>query len=967
MEQARGEFIPREELERRLTALGERNLKALPLFAARCAMRAFPLLAVPEDFDFWPEQERTLNLLAVWRALMLALSGEWMPSQAVTGARRAAAAAQGFLAGGEGSALQGEVLKWSTLVAVAAQVAQAAAVPALSAVEQVALAIGVAQTVHPFLVHLAGEDTTAVVLQELDQWESMGADIVQASPLWLGLAPSSRFVELAFERLPQQLQQRAKRESRQDSLNIRLITGIADRYRALLERGYPVPEAQQDLSALNRYFDSPAATSGTAPSTTVTASAKVAQEPWDETQVVKAIPDLETLASTVPGKIPLDETLFQEFPPKAPAPAESAPEKAAVDALLQRELSYRPSDRHSIEQISEVDHLNRGQLVQALATVLTAPGNESHQTIGLLGDWGVGKSTLVHLLKNELVRRQEQQPFLFAEFNAWAYEHTDNLQAGIAQEMLKALSSDMPRPKGDVAPAATLPAKVRKWWDGFLSQSLWLCKRVLITCRFAIALNGWRMLWLLLMLLVAVLPFTWGDVGETLVGLATESGTTSAGDAVAATLGTGIWVAGFIYYFVTRLKPVLANPFAKELLTYLKLPDYGEHLGAIPVMRKNIETLCRVRLKSQRRHHKDKRLLFVVDDLDRCGHEGIVKVLEAVRLVLDLKRVTVIIAVDQRIALAALALHYKDLAEHHQLQNPRAIARDYLAKVIHLPILLSPPDDKSIEGYLNHIWQEQTGDVSVALSTPEQKPVAPTSSADASAGNARPVQQANAAPPRESTPANGTAPVTDAGPTPAGNVIPLRPSVNASTASNASAATPDPGNNPAPSPDKPAPLVVPGLSTLQKQAFLHWVKHFHLTNPRQLKRLHNSYNLLRHFYGEDNAGPAPATVAELVKTLEFPLMVTLFALECLNSLDDPPRRAQLKARLRGRSEKPFSNEAEPEADGQPFSAAVIALVNRRMPVTQVHLVDAVEPFVLPAIEQDVVRESQAQSEPTKQA
>jgi len=38
-----------------------------------------------------------------------------------------------------------------------------------------------------------------------------------------------------------------------------------------------------------------------------------------------------------------------------------------------------------------------------------------------------------------------------------------------------------------------------------------------------------------------------------------------------------------------------------------------------------------------------------------------------------------------------------------------------------------------------------------------------------------------------------------------------------------------------------------------------------------------------------------------------------------------------------------------------------------MPVTQVHLVDAVEPFVLPAIEQDVVRESQAQSEHTKQA
>lgn len=933
-EQAGGEFIPREELERRLTALAERNAKTLPLFAARCALRAFPLLAIPEDFAFWPEQERTLNLLAVWRALTLALSGEWMPAQIATGAQRAAAAARGFLAGGEDSALQGEVLKWSTLVAVAELVARAGTAPGLSAGEQVALAINVAETVHPFLLHLAGENSTAVVLQDLDQCESRGAEIVQTAPLWLGLTPSPRLVELAFERLPQQLQLRAKRESPQDSQNIGLIAGIADRYRALLERGYTTPQAPN-------------------------AAAESLHEPWDETQVVKAIPDLETLSSAALGKIPADETLFQQFPPGAPAAAESAPEKTAVDALLQRELSYRPSDRHSIEQISEVDHLNRGKLVEALATVLAAPGNESHQTIGLLGDWGVGKSTLVHLLKNELVRRQDQQPFLFAEFNAWAYEHTDNLQAGIAQEMLKALSSDMPRPKNRAAPDAGIGARMRAWLQGRIEHGLWLCKRFLITWQFAIALNGTRMLWLLVMLLVALLPFTWDAAGKALTEFFSASGT-QAGKAMVTTVGTGIWVLGFLYYFATRIKDVLANPLAKELLTYLKLPDYGEHLGAIPVMRKNIETLCRVRLKSGSRQHKDRRLLFVVDDLDRCGHEGIVKVLEAVRLVLDLKRVTVIIAVDQRIALAALALHYKELAEHHQLQNPRAIARDYLAKVIHLPILLSPPDDKSIEGYLNHIWQEQTGDVSVELPTPEQKPAAPPSSVGVAAGNASSVQQANVAP----LPDAASTPATNV---PANNVIPLSPSVNVSTAPDAPAATPDTGSNPTPPPDQPAPLVVPGLSTLQKQAFLHWVKHFHLTNPRQLKRLHNSYNLLRHFYGEDNADPAPVTAAELVKTLEFPLMVTLFALEYLNSLDDPPLRAHLKSRLRGRSEQSFSNEAEPETGGQPFSAAVIALVNRYMPVTQVHLVDAVEPFVLPAIEQDVVREPQAQAVPTKQA
>src|SRR3990167_153539 len=543
MDQADGNFLPREELERRLAALAERDAKVLPLFAARCALRAFPLLAMPADFDFWPQQERALNLLRIWRALLAAWAGDTVAPEVVEGARRAAETAKGFIAGGEDSSLQGEVLKWSTLVALAEQAARVGS--GISVSEQVALAGIVAQTVQDFLFHIAGQGTVDVVLQELEHSESGGSEMLRAASLWLNVTPSDLLMNLAFERLPQGLQQQAKLQSSRDSIGASLLDRIVAICKMLFERGYSLPQAHEDLSALRHYFErsapQPAAAAPVQPSPVESVSAPAAattkaspaslHEPWDETQMVNAIPDLEIPAPATPGSSPKDETLFQEFPPK-PLADESAREKTAADAPLQRELSYRPSDRHSIEQISEVDHLNRGKLVDALATVLTAPGNESHQTIGLLGDWGVGKSTLVHLLKNELVRRQDQQPFLFAEFNAWAYEHTDNLQAGIAQEMLKALSSDMPRPKKSVAPAANVPAKMRAWLQAGFSQIVWLCKRILITCQFAIALNGWRMLWLLLMLLVAVLPFTWGEVGETLVGLASESGTTSAGDAL---------------------------------------------------------------------------------------------------------------------------------------------------------------------------------------------------------------------------------------------------------------------------------------------------------------------------------------------------------------------------------------------------------------------------------------------------
>ena len=81
-------------------------------------------------------------------------------------------------------------------------------------------------------------------------------------------------------------------------------------------------------------------------------------------------------------------------------------------------------------------------------------------------------------------------------------------------------------------------------------------------------------------------------------------------------IGTIAWLGGFAFILFKQFQNILANPLAKEFLTYLKLPDYGHHLGHIPVMRENIKKLARVRLE---KFGKSKRLLYVVDDLDRCN------------------------------------------------------------------------------------------------------------------------------------------------------------------------------------------------------------------------------------------------------------------------------------------------------------------------------------------------------------
>jgi hypothetical protein len=53
---------------------------------------------------------------------------------------------------------------------------------------------------------------------------------------------------------------------------------------------------------------------------------------------------------------------------------------------------------------------------------------------------------------------------------------------------------------------------------------------------------------------------------------------------------------------------------------------------------------------------------------------------------MNLENVVVIIAIDPRMALAALANHYHDLAEKWSDQSSHDIARDYLGKIFTIPI-----------------------------------------------------------------------------------------------------------------------------------------------------------------------------------------------------------------------------------------------------------------------------------------
>lgn len=860
--------ISREELVSRLEVIAEKDQVLAALFASRCALRVMPYLAVDGRLGSWSEQDQAHNMAALWFAATLVYSQKESRAESASGyAAFNAFSLVSAIKSQESSYIVDAASSAAGASAYFGSVASFAADAAIAAYNAASLTTDLSFDV---------EMCKGLVEDDLIVLEGASPQSLFAQPLWLRGSAISKEIRSSWKKVLATLVD----DARKNRLFLAdFLSVLPEHYNSLLAGNYSRERATALTQELCDYF-----------------------EPTASAETKKAIKSKPATKKAAKAKRPSMESLENVERVSSDSPSE----QESLSSVSKTE--YRPSNTFASEQPSNVDHLGRVKVCAALAAVLADPKNHGHQTIGLLGDWGSGKSTWINLLTGQLQKHQDTQPFIVSTFNAWSYESTPNLQAGVAHELIKTLVAP-PREKGYWGQC---------WWNLRLKSHV------------AVALHGWqKMFWVFARFLIAIIPFTilWYML--------------PAGSSVHAALATASGFAATLFFIykscAEQIKTLWAEPRAQELLTYLKLPSYAKHLGEIPEMRKTLETFCKVRLEQMSESSLEgghTRLLVVVDDLDRCGHQQIVKVFEAVRLVLEIEHVTVVIAVDQHIALAALALHYKDLASHHKLANPRAIARDYLAKVIHLPITICPPDDTGVASMLNDLWntaevvdapfeQGQTDEILVlpnaeikidTVNDVDQK----TTEAEHSAG-ASIVENQNA---------------------------PTEPAVELS---DQKLVAPQPVA-------MPAPLKVKALSSDHKTAFLTWVRYFGLVNPRQLKRLNNTYTLILNANSQfDNAPLAVATdFGNAHESVSFPVLIALITIEYLNSLDNADLRKRLKARLQGRDDVLLNaDEAVQIVDQRVHDEFIIFFRALDDLVTPLRLFAEVEPFVLPAIECDL--------------
>ncbi|CAD5269082.1 conserved hypothetical protein [Alteromonas sp. 38] len=608
---------------------------------------------------------------------------------------------------------------------------------------------------------------------------------------------------------------------------------------------------------------------------------------------------------------------------------------ADKDTAISETLYEAQSKLTAEDANSKKDTLNRGALVSGLAGILCDDAHTQPLTIGLMGHWGSGKTQVLALLKKELKSRDCRQPFLFGEFNAWAYEHAKNSQAAMAHEVISALTCcDRLQPVDTKS----------KWYKrltcsmlNLVRQLLWTVGgRIRLIYAFAMQKHFTKVLqsmgWFVLF--VAALSWLVAD------GL---SQNTLPDFSKPLTSGALVALLASLWQFPKQLRDIVSQPMTKEFLTYIKLPNYVSHIGEITEMQKDIRLIANIRLgfvEEQCHDHlgkvsKPRRLLFVVDDLDRCSPKGIVKTFEAIRLVLHIPQVTVVVAVDQRIALAALALHYKDIEPYHTLQDARAIARDYLAKMIQLPVVVSDGDNKSLTGFLSDIWQEK-GDKKLNWLKNIAEDREPKK------------QEINASTPDLDEP-DIAAVTTEMRKRDADSDIEGEGFTEVDWVKMILEDDP-----------KPEPEILPGLSDHQKAALYYWTTHFGLCNARQLKRLDNSYNLIRLVTDkEDQIGlqQAVGTMNSQQSKFSYGYLVTLMTLEFINGIEVTALREDASRFLRKGDEAKLNSMANQQHKETLMVARIIIqhTAEQLYLKTDSHLafdqlLRYIENFVLPAID-----------------
>lgn len=295
---------------------------------------------------------------------------------------------------------------------------------------------------------------------------------------------------------------------------------------------------------------------------------------------------------------------------------------------------------------AEIDYLNFGYMVDMVVDIATNR-DLSPSTIGLYGDWGSGKSSLMKLAQKKIEEKnteigdeKDSIKTLCIEFNGWLFEGYEDTKTSLCGVILDALADEKRFSKEITDYAKTLIKKID--FNKILGKGI----------KYGLDF------------------FLTGGIGA-LTDLTLSS--------ILSTIKTNVSEVQ-----AKDLEEIL-NKFKKDDKTRTEIKNFREEFKQL-LQKSNVENV-----------------VVFIDELDRCLPDTVLEVFEAMRLFLFVEGMSFVIGADERLIQYSIKSKYKEVPG-----NNLDIGKEYLEKVIQYPLYIPQLTRAEVNQYLACLLLRET-------------------------------------------------------------------------------------------------------------------------------------------------------------------------------------------------------------------------------------------------------------------
>lgn len=275
---------------------------------------------------------------------------------------------------------------------------------------------------------------------------------------------------------------------------------------------------------------------------------------------------------------------------------------------------------------TKVDLLNNEAIARTVVSLIK-DSREQPISIGIHGDWGAGKSSILEMVENEvkIAAVESDKRYVCVRFNGWKHQGFEDSKVALMSSIISELEKKekLGKKAGEI---------LKKIWENINWMSIAKA------------------------------------AGKTALGLAT--GTTpltllaSTMDILKTTVTTEEGIDGAIETIGGYLRD--AN-ITEDTSSNKKFSEFQKNFNEL-LEDASIE-----------------KLIVLIDDLDRCLPDVAINTLEAVRLFMFTEKTAFVIAADEGMIRYAVKKHFPDAIDENKFNAGDAFANKYLEKLIQVP------------------------------------------------------------------------------------------------------------------------------------------------------------------------------------------------------------------------------------------------------------------------------------------